>query len=130
LNIVLWLFYGIFGVSQLIGMESGGGSSEEISGRVRDWCQSRAPDEPMRRALAQAADTAHRAQRKYDKVGYQLRYLNPSFFFILLTHLCISYVTPHNISLFESPYFYLLIFIKAILCKDIFCDMQIATFVY
>lgn len=49
-------------------MESGGGSSEEISARVRDWCQLRAPDQQLRRALAAAADTAHRAQRKYDKV--------------------------------------------------------------
>lgn len=49
-------------------MEGGGGGAEEISARVRAWCQLRAPDDALRRALAHAADTAHRAQRKYDKV--------------------------------------------------------------
>ena len=49
-------------------MEGGGGSADEISVRVREWCQLRAPDEHLRRALAAAADTAQRAQRKYDKV--------------------------------------------------------------
>lgn len=50
-------------------MESGGGSGAEISARVREWCAARAPSDHMRRALAAAADTAHRAHRKYDKVG-------------------------------------------------------------
>lgn len=53
-------------------MESGGGSPEEISARLRDWCQARAPDDHLRRALSTAADNAHRAQRKYDKVSQYL----------------------------------------------------------
>ncbi|KAJ8716233.1 hypothetical protein PYW08_013518 [Mythimna loreyi] len=60
-------------LQELVGMESGGGSADEISTRVRDWCQQRAPDEQLRRALAAAADTAHRAQRKYDKARRALR---------------------------------------------------------
>ncbi|CAD0200712.1 unnamed protein product [Chrysodeixis includens] len=60
-------------LQELVGMESGGGSSEEISVRVRAWCQQRAPDDTLRRALAAAADTAHRAQRKYDKARRALR---------------------------------------------------------
>ncbi|XP_031768701.2 uncharacterized protein LOC113521486 isoform X3 [Galleria mellonella] len=58
---------------ELVGMEAGGGSSAEISARVRAWSSQRAPDEHMRRALASAADTAHRAQRKYDKARRALR---------------------------------------------------------
>lgn len=49
-------------------MEAGGASGEEVVARVREWCSARAPDEALRRALAAAADTAQRAQRKYDKV--------------------------------------------------------------
>ncbi|KAL4715876.1 hypothetical protein ACJJTC_014608 [Scirpophaga incertulas] len=67
---LLWPLW-LGGYYQLMGMESGGGgNSEEISARVRSWCQRRggAPDEPLRRALAQAADTARRAHHKYDKV--------------------------------------------------------------
>ncbi|XP_075978864.1 protein phosphatase 1 regulatory subunit spinophilin isoform X2 [Anticarsia gemmatalis] len=60
-------------LQELVGMEAGGGSAEEIGGRVRAWCQQRAPDDALRRALAQAADTAHRAQRKYDKARRALR---------------------------------------------------------
>ncbi|CAG9793768.1 unnamed protein product [Diatraea saccharalis] len=58
---------------ELVGMENGGGSSAEISARLREWCQQRAPDEPLRHALSHAADTAHRAQRKYDKARRALR---------------------------------------------------------
>lgn len=57
---------------QLVGMESGGGGSDEISARVREWCSQRVPDEHLRRALTAATDTAHRAQRKYDKVNWTL----------------------------------------------------------
>nr|XP_049706915.1 uncharacterized protein LOC110370193 isoform X2 [Helicoverpa armigera] len=60
-------------LQELVGMDSGGGSSEEITARVREWCQARAPDEQLRHALASAADTAHRAQRKYDKARRALR---------------------------------------------------------
>ncbi|XP_037294677.1 uncharacterized protein LOC115444413 isoform X2 [Manduca sexta] len=58
---------------ELVGMESGGSSSEEISGRVREWCAARAPDEHLRRALAAAADTARAAHHKYDKARRALR---------------------------------------------------------
>lgn len=44
-------------------MEAAGGGSAEISARLRDWCAVRAPDD-----LKRAADTAHRARKKYDKV--------------------------------------------------------------
>ncbi|XP_050563853.1 uncharacterized protein LOC118272816 isoform X6 [Spodoptera frugiperda] len=60
-------------LQELVGMESGGGSPEEISARLRDWCQARAPDDHLRRALSTAADNAHRAQRKYDKARRALR---------------------------------------------------------
>ena len=58
----------IMNVFQLVGMEAGGGSAPEVSARVREWCAARAPHDHLRRALAAAADTAHRAHRKYDKV--------------------------------------------------------------
>ncbi|KAJ0178399.1 hypothetical protein K1T71_006222 [Dendrolimus kikuchii] len=60
-------------LQELVGMECGGGSSEEISARVREWCAQRAPDDDLHRALATAADTAHAAQRKYDKARRALR---------------------------------------------------------
>ncbi|CAH0694247.1 unnamed protein product [Spodoptera exigua] len=60
-------------LQELVGMECGGGSPEEISARLREWCQARAPDDHLRRALATAADNAHRAQRKYDKARRALR---------------------------------------------------------
>ncbi|XP_052741859.1 uncharacterized protein LOC112044733 isoform X2 [Bicyclus anynana] len=60
-------------LNELVGMESGGGSGAEISARVREWCAARAPSEHLRRALAAAADTAHRAHRKYDKARRALR---------------------------------------------------------
>lgn len=55
-GLILWLY-------QLVGMEAAGGGSSEISARLRDWCAVRAPDD-----LKRAADTAHRARKKYDKV--------------------------------------------------------------
>ena len=58
----------VLNVLQLVGMEAGGGSAPEVSARVREWCTARAPHDHLRRALAAAADTAHRAHRKYDKV--------------------------------------------------------------
>lgn len=60
-------------LQEVVGMEAGGGSAEEISARVRGWCQMRAPDDELRAALARAADTAQRAQRKYDKARRALR---------------------------------------------------------
>ncbi|XP_026316881.1 uncharacterized protein LOC113227983 [Hyposmocoma kahamanoa] len=53
---------------ELVGMEAAGGGSAEISARLRDWCAVRAPDE-----LKRAADTAHRARKKYDKARRALR---------------------------------------------------------
>ncbi|XP_073947506.1 protein phosphatase 1 regulatory subunit spinophilin isoform X4 [Choristoneura fumiferana] len=58
---------------EVVGMEAGGASGEEVVARVREWCSARAPDETLRRALAAAADTAQRAQRKYDKARRALR---------------------------------------------------------
>ncbi|XP_060802559.1 uncharacterized protein LOC106135031 isoform X2 [Amyelois transitella] len=58
---------------ELVGMESGGGSAAEISSRISEWCSARAPDDQLRRALATAADSAHTAQRKYDKARRALR---------------------------------------------------------
>ncbi|KAM3966188.1 protein phosphatase 1 regulatory subunit spinophilin [Aphomia sociella] len=59
---------------ELVGMESGGGSSAEISARIRSWSSQRAPDEQFQVALAAAAaDTAHALQRKYDKARRALR---------------------------------------------------------
>ncbi|XP_069359172.1 neurabin-1 isoform X6 [Maniola hyperantus] len=60
-------------LNELVGMEAGGGSSAEISARLREWCAARAPSDHLRRALAAAADTAHRAHRKYDKARRALR---------------------------------------------------------
>ncbi|KAJ2944260.1 hypothetical protein O0L34_g18243 [Tuta absoluta] len=53
---------------ELVGMEAGGGSSEEISARLREWCGVHAPEE-----LKRACDTAHRARRKHDKARRALR---------------------------------------------------------
>lgn len=50
---------------QLVGMEAAGGGSAEITARLRDWCAVRAPDD-----LKRAADTAHRARKKYEKVTH------------------------------------------------------------
>ncbi|CAH0729610.1 unnamed protein product, partial [Brenthis ino] len=60
-------------LNELVGMEAGGGSGAEVSARVREWCAARAPHDHLRRALAAAADTAHRAHRKYDKARRALR---------------------------------------------------------
>lgn len=53
---------------QLVGMETGGATGEEVSGRLREWCEQRAGDAELRRALSAAAAHAQRATRKYDKV--------------------------------------------------------------
>ncbi|XP_047534955.1 uncharacterized protein LOC125069490 isoform X3 [Vanessa atalanta] len=60
-------------LNEVVGMEAGGGSSTEISSRVRDWCATRAPQDSLRRAIASAADTAQRAHRKYEKARRALR---------------------------------------------------------
>ncbi|XP_047993611.1 neurabin-1 isoform X3 [Leguminivora glycinivorella] len=58
---------------EVVGMEAGGAPAAEVVSRVREWCAARAPDDALRDDLALAADTAQRAQRKYDKARRALR---------------------------------------------------------
>ncbi|XP_063363568.1 uncharacterized protein LOC134652327 [Cydia amplana] len=58
---------------EVVGMEAGGAPAAEVVSRVREWCAARAPSDALRDDLARAADTAHQAQRKYDKARRALR---------------------------------------------------------
>ncbi|CAB3259714.1 unnamed protein product, partial [Arctia plantaginis] len=60
-------------LQELMGMESGGGSADEIGARLRAWCGARSAAPAPSAALAHAADAAHRAHAKYDKARRALR---------------------------------------------------------
>lgn len=49
-------------------MEASGAVGDEISARVRTWCESRAPTHDLQHALLVATTQAQRANRKYEKV--------------------------------------------------------------